>query len=243
LSRRGGGLKIGDTRAFLRIIGIHGTQGKGKGNKKQFYWEVECLFKGPKCKEKMKYSTKTFKANTSCGCKRDQELIKVGGIAARNHPYHKIYTLYKHINDRCYKSNSYSYDSYGGRGVFVCEERKRVAGEKGRERLLNFVDWCLNNGWGEGLELDRIDNDGPYAPSNCQFIPMIENLFYSKIDNATVLILPIYIKFYRVWESALRLGEVANHSFLEDFKSMVEQSKNRILRRAKILNIEFEDVR
>lgn len=237
LSRRGGGVTIGDTNAHLRIVGSVGT--KGKGNTKQFYWDVECLFRGPNCKERMVYSTRTFKANISCGCKRLQELTTVGGIAARHHHHHKIYTLYKHINDRCHKPNNDNYEAYGGRGIYVYSEWRREKGLKGRKALFDFVEWCLKNGWKEGLQLDRIDNDGPYAPWNCQFIPLIENLFYSSIDNANESTLATYIQYYHIWAHALSLVETNNFCIAQEFKAMMNRWNLRIIRRARILNFTF----
>ncbi|MDE3055575.1 MAG: hypothetical protein KGI80_02615 [Verrucomicrobiota bacterium] len=185
----------------------------------------------------MVYSTRTFNQNISCGCKRLQELIKVGGIASRSHPQHKIYTLYKHVNDRCYKFNNDAYDVYGGRGIYVCDEWRREKGNKGRETLLNFVEWCINNGWQEGLQLDRIDNDGPYAPWNCQFIPLIENLFYSYIDNADENCLSTYIQYYKIWEQAAKLIESNELPNPLAFTSMIARWKDRVMRRAKTLNV------
>ena len=40
-----------------------------------------------------------------------------------------------------------------------------------------FYDWCISNGWKLGLSIDRIDNDGNYEPSNCQFLTVSENSF------------------------------------------------------------------
>jgi hypothetical protein len=38
-----------------------------------------------------------------------------------------------------------------------------------------FADWALANGWVPGLTIDRIENDGNYEPSNCQFLTRSEN--------------------------------------------------------------------
>ncbi|MBO7686944.1 MAG: hypothetical protein J6V72_11205 [Kiritimatiellae bacterium] len=55
---------------------------------------------------------------------------------------------------------------YIGRGITVCEEWRTYA---------NFEAWCFANGWKPELQLDRIDNDGNYEPSNCRFVTRSQN--------------------------------------------------------------------
>ena len=78
-----------------------------------------------------------------------------------------LYRRYYHIKERCYNPNSKSYKRYGGRGIQMCDE------------WLNsyqaFEDWCLLNGFRKDLAIDRIDNDGNYAPDNCRFVTLKEN--------------------------------------------------------------------
>lgn len=38
-----------------------------------------------------------------------------------------------------------------------------------------FETWAFANGWKRGLQLDRIDNSGPYADWNCRFVTRKEN--------------------------------------------------------------------
>lgn len=84
---------------------------------------------------------------------------------------HKLlYSKWQGMKNRCYRKNSkgdYMYKEYGGRGIFVCKSWKHDFKE--------FCDWCLNNGWEPGLEIDRIDNDRGYAPWNCRFVTREQN--------------------------------------------------------------------
>ena len=52
------------------------------------------------------------------------------------------------------------------KGVAVCHEWDMYG---------VFRAWALNNGFRKGLTLDRIDSDGGYSPTNCQWITGSEN--------------------------------------------------------------------
>ena len=81
-----------------------------------------------------------------------------------NHPLYRIRT---DMIRRCYNPNRLDYSRYGGRGINVCHSW--------RESVSLFCEWAIKNGWADGLQLDRIDNNGDYAPDNCRFISSQEN--------------------------------------------------------------------
>lgn len=80
--------------------------------------------------------------------------------------YHPLYNILRNIKSRCYNQNDPSYKNYGGRGITVCEEWKKD--------ISVFYNWAIKNGYKRGLELDRINNDGDYEPSNCRWATRIQ---------------------------------------------------------------------
>lgn len=44
-----------------------------------------------------------------------------------------------------------------------------------KDDFMSFYNWAVNNGYKEGLQIDRIDNDGNYEPSNCRYVTAKEN--------------------------------------------------------------------
>ena len=73
--------------------------------------------------------------------------------------------MWHNMNNRCTNENRLDYKYYGGKGVEVCNEWMEFS---------SFKEWAINNGYEEGLSIDRIDGDGDYEPSNCRFITLDE---------------------------------------------------------------------
>lgn len=91
--------------------------------------------------------------------------VRTNEIGWARHPLYKQWTA---MRRRCHEPKAQNYRWYGGRGIAVCEGW--------RNDFLVFRDWALSSGWEKGFELDRIDNDCGYEPSNCRWVPKIDNL-------------------------------------------------------------------
>lgn len=81
--------------------------------------------------------------------------------------YERVYRIWIAMKQRCRNPNNEQFKYYGLRNIKVCEEW---------EIFQSFYEWSYNNGYSENLEIDRIDNNGNYEPSNCQWITHKENM-------------------------------------------------------------------
>ena len=96
----------------------------------------------------------------SCGCLAAEVTSKRSKKHGFRH--HPIYYTWRGMRERCYKETSKDYSQYGGRGINVCDGWMHDANA--------FITWSLAHGWAPGLSLDRVNNNGPYAPDNCRWI-------------------------------------------------------------------------
>lgn len=106
----------------------------------------------------------------SCGCLHREISARIikkvsfkhGGKGTR------LYNLWDGIKQRCKNPNATKYETYGKRGIKICPEW---------ETDFNiFKNWALKNGYKPGLTIDRLDYDGNYEPSNCQWLTRSENV-------------------------------------------------------------------
>ena len=105
----------------------------------------------------------------SCGCYEMDSLITRN--TKHNLSKHPLYNIRACIVSRCTNADNRQYCNYGGRGITVCDDW--LDKENG---VKSFIEWAENNGYKEGLDIDREDNDGNYEPYNCRFVTRHVNI-------------------------------------------------------------------
>lgn len=101
----------------------------------------------------------------SCGClERENAAARLRTHGDSHKP---LWYVWKAMLCRCLNPRCAAYINYGARGITVCAAWRQFP---------PFEAWALNNGYRQGLQLDRRDNDGAYSPDNCRWVTQQENL-------------------------------------------------------------------
>ena len=106
------------------------------------------------------------KNTNSCGCLKKEQDLKNLGRYTTGESHSKLACIWYHMKSRCDNPNDTNYPRYGKRGITVCQEWS--------EDFLKFKEWATNNGFKEGLTIDRINPDGNYEPENCRWLTLSE---------------------------------------------------------------------
>lgn len=128
----------------------------------KFHWECKCECGNIKMVRPYNLINGISK---SCGCYRRENSKKINTKHGLND--HIIYRLFQGMKRRCFNKNNKDYINYGARGITICKEWLNS--------VQVFYDWCMSNGYMEGLQIERKENDKGYSPDNCIFVTGVIN--------------------------------------------------------------------
>ena len=158
-SRSSFNYQLGQKFGGLTYTGLTYTK-KILGNWKRFI-EAVC-----ECGQVKIYSFSSVASGDtkSCGCYRK----KVTRRTKTTHGLskHSLFQVHSKMISRCYNHKDPSFSNYGSRNIEVWKDWK--------DSFVDFYEWSIENGYKEGLSLDRVNNDGNYAPFNCRWATVAE---------------------------------------------------------------------
>jgi hypothetical protein len=141
---------------FGRLEVIEKSPKVGNGKKKRAYWLCQC-----DCGKKhtVRSDGLTSGDTTSCGCYSREQSTTHG---MRNT---LVYRKWIALNSRCNNPKNASYSDYGERGITVCD------------RWSKFENFLEDMGLPPSAkhQIDRVDNEGNYEPSNCRWATPKQN--------------------------------------------------------------------
>lgn len=150
--------RVGDVYERLTVVELLGVRKTKSGTRASFVL-VKCSCNDETTKEVRLGNLRSGRTK-SCGCLGRERTTTHGQHASR------LYGIWTSMRFRCSSPNIRSAHRYVSRGITVCDEW---------QDFVAFRAWALANGYADGKEIDRKDNDRGYSPDNCRWVTKLEN--------------------------------------------------------------------
>lgn len=125
-------------------------------------WKCRC-----DCGNETTIPSARFGLTLSCGCLGRSTLGAMNALRLRGPRSQSTeYKSYRSMLGRCLNPKAPNFHLYGGREISVCDRWR------GKDGFGNFIEDMGERP--KGTSLDRIDTDGNYEPSNCQWADAVD---------------------------------------------------------------------
>lgn len=173
-------------KRFGKLVAIEKTDERYRKN---VLWKCKC-----DCgNEVLVIASRLTSGHTkSCGCLIKESIKNVAKAYRESSSYKPpksrrthgeagttLYKLWTSMKERCNNKNAENYKYYGEKGVKLCGEWNK--------NYESFRDWAIENGYAEGLTIDRINPEDGYTPENCRWAT-IEEQANNKTTNRYITI-------------------------------------------------------
>lgn len=196
---------IGSTYGRLRVLG---KESPSKG-----YTMVKCLCS---CGNTIVSRLSHIKTgNTkSCGCLRKEQ----PNGATHRFSYTRFYKILTAMKQRCYNEKTSKYQSYGGRGIKICDRWLESFTNFKEDMYESYLEHCEKYGI-KNTTIDRIDVNGNYELNNCRWATYLEQM-----NNTSTL------KLFKATDPYGNIYIENNQSDFSRKHDLCSKSVNRILR-------------
>lgn len=177
------------------------------------YWNVTCV-----CGKEFVVDANKLKQNTSlitCGNNEYHNIIT--NYEKETFPH--IFNTYRSYMNRVFNKNGQDYKDYGMRGITVSEDFKNY---------YKFKEWAINNGYEDGLSLDRIDVNDNYSADNVRWATDQEQALNKRHSSDKHV--GIYKSKYGTYKARVKRNQKATH--LGTYKTFDEayQARQKFIR-------------